>query len=779
MNPKGLARSGLTLFLWSSGSGSRAEALRLAAGQSDRVTERTAEPDRLATPSARSGLAGDFWGGLAAMLVALPSAIAFGVTIYTPLGGTSAAYGALAGILGAAALGLVAAATGGTKRLITTPCAPAAAVMAALAAALAHEGGPVESALLRLSAVGLLGGLFQVLFGLIGIGRLIKYMPYPVVSGYMSGVGLIILTSQIPILLGVPAGTHFWPALSGAGLWNWRAIGVGLVTVAAMVGAPRLTKAVPATILGLAAGGIAYGGFAWADPALRVLAGNSRVIGPLGGGGTDLLGAFAVRLTAIRGLGLADLPVLLVPALTLAVLLSIDTLKTCVVLDTLTRSRHDSNRELLGQGLGNLASAAIGGVPGAGQMGATLVNISSGGSSRRSGLIEGALVLVAFLALGSLIAWVPVAALAGILVVVGVRMIDVGSLHFLKARSTIFDFVVVVSVVVTALAVGLIEASGVGVVLAVVLFIRAQIGSTVVHRKTEGNRIFSRHTRLPAAMAILQRDGGQSVVFELQGSLFFGTADKLYSALEADLKTRRYVILDLRRVQSVDVTAAHVLEQVEDILAERGGFLLFSHIPPRLPSGQDVQRYFDEVGLVRAESRAKIFAELDNALEWVEERLLAEAGFTRPEEQPLELEEIDLFRGRSADTLRALEACMEKRACRNGDRIFGRGDRDDRLYLIRRGSVSIMLPLDETRRRHVGTFGRGNFFGEMAFLDGQPRSADAIALADTDLYALSRKQFDTLAGEHKRMAVHLLEGLARVLAVRLRDANAQLHVLQT
>ncbi len=743
------------------------------------MTKLKSEPDRPATPSSHGDLGGDFWGGLAAMLVALPSAIAFGVTIYTPLGGSYAAYGALAGILGATALGLVAAAMGGTKRLITAPCAPAAAVMAALAIGLMRKGVPIDSALLMLSAVGLLAGLFQVLFGLIGLGRLIKYMPYPVVSGYMSGVGLIILTSQIPILLGAPTGTHFWPALSGIAMWKWQTIGVGFVTVAVMVGAPRLINAVPATILGLAAGVIAYGGFAWADPALRVLAGNSQVIGPLGGGGTGLFSAFAGRLTAIKAMGLADLPALLMPALTLAVLLSIDTLKTCVVLDTLTRSRHDSNRELLGQGLGNLTSAAIGGMPGAGQMGATLVNISSGGNSRRSGLIEGALSLLAFLALGALIAWVPVAALAGILVVVGVRMIDLGSLHFLKARSTIFDFVVVVAVVVTAQAVGLIAASGVGIVLAIVLFIREQIGGSVVHRKTDGNKIFSRQTRLPAAMAILQRDGDQAVIFELQGSLFFGTTDKLYSALESELKTRRYVILDLRRVQSVDVTAAHLLEQVEDILAERGGFLLFSHIPPRLPSGQDVQRYFDEVGLVRAESRAKIFAELDNALEWVEERILAEAEFTRSEEQPLELHEIDLFKERKAETLRALEACMEKRAYKSGEKIFKRGDADDVLYLIRRGAVRIMLQLDETQWRHVGTFGRGNFFGEMAFLDGQARSANAIALTDTELFALSRKQFDALAEEHKRMAINLLEGLARVLAIRLRYANAELHVLQT
>ncbi len=732
-----------------------------------------------ATRSRPVGVGGDFWGGLAAMLVALPSSIAFGVTIYKALGAGYAGYGALAGLLGAVALGIVAAAAGGTERLVTAPCAPAAAVMAALAGSLAAKGVPIGSAFLTLSLVGLLAGVFQVLFGLVGLGRLIKYMPYPVVSGYLSGVGLIILTSQIPVLLGVPRDTRLWPALTRVSLWNGETIGVGLVTILVIAGAPRLTKSVPATILGLAAGAAAYACFAWADPALRVLSGNAQVVGPLGGDVASLAGALGRRLTAVRGMELAGLPALFVPALTLAVLLSIDTLKTCLALDTLTRSRHDSNRELLGQGLGNLASAAIGGMPGSGQMGATLVNVGSGGTTRRSGLFEGALALVAVLALGPLIAWVPVAALAGILAVVGIRMIDFGSLHFLRARSTVLDFFVIVAVVVAAQAVGLVAATGVGVVLAVALFIRGQIGGRVVHRRTEGGRIFSRHTRLPEAMDLLRRHGGETVIFELQGSLFFGTTDQLYTALEPELRTRRYVILDLRRVQSVDVTAAHLFEQVEAILGEHGGFLLFSHVPPRLPSGQDVTRYFREVGLVRAESRAKVFPELDNALEWVEERVLAEAAFTGSNEKPLELHEIGLFRERKPETLQALEARMTKRTCRSGEKIFARGDTDDTLYLIRRGSVRIMLQLDATQWRHVATFGRGNFFGELAFLDGRPRSADAVAETDVDLYALSRREFDALAEEHKRMAIALLEELARVLAMRLRDVNAQLHVLQT
>lgn len=728
--------------------------------------------------AAGSTMTGDLWGGLAAMLVALPSAIAFGVTIYSPLGSVYAAHGAVAGILGATALGLIAAAFGGTRRLITAPCAPAAAVLSALAIDFLHKGMALETVLLLLSVIGMLCGLLQIVAGAIGLGRLIKYMPYPVVSGYLSGVGLYIVASQVPKLLAVPKGVHFWEALASPSLWQWQAMVVGIATIVVMVGAPKLTKSIPAAILGLAGGIAAYFALAVFDHSLLSVSGNAYIIGPLGGSGDGFLDALTGRWASIGGMRMADLLAVIVPALTLTVLLSIDTLKTCVVLDALTRTRHDSNRELIGQGCGNLASALIGGIPGAGTMGATLVNISSGAQTQRSSLIEGALALVAFLLLGSLIAWVPMAALAGILIVVGLRMIDSSSLHFLKSPSTVLDFIVILAVVVTALTVSLIAASGVGIVLAVLLFVREQIGGTVVRRKVHGNQTFSKQVRLPAEMQILEERGDRTVIFELQGSLFFGTTDQLFSALEPELKTCNHVILNMRRIQSLDVTAAHMLEQVEDMLAEHGGVLIFCQIPQNLPSGKDMQQYFDQVGLVRDNRPVKVFGEIDEALEWVEDRILAEAALEREEEQPLELHEIDLFKRRKVESLAALEACMEKRSFKAGEKIFSRGDAGDELFLIRRGAVRIVLPLGDNSKYHLSTFTRGNFFGEMAFLDQDLRSADAIAFSDTELFAISRQRFDAFAEAHKKVASNLFEGLARALAIRLRYTDAELRVLQ-
>lgn len=721
---------------------------------------------------------GDLWGGTAAMLVALPSAIAFGVTIFSALGSRYGAQGAVAGILGTVALGLLAPLFGGTSRLISAPCAPAAAVLSAFAIEHMARNGSAELGLLLLALMGVMAGGLQLLMGGLKLGGLIKYMPYPVVSGYLSGVGMIIIGSQLPRFLGTPKGVNFAEALTSPAHWRWQGMVVGAATIVVMLAAPKATKTIPAPVLGLLAGILTYLLLGVFDPALLTLAGNSFVVGALGGDGGSLFAGFTARWAALGQLDLSVLRDLLFPALTLAVLLSIDTLKTCVVLDALTRTRHQSNQELMGQGLGNLAAGMLGGIPGAGTMGATLVNLSSGAQSRLSGLIEGLAALIAFVLLAGLISWVPVASLSGILLVIGLRMIDRHSLHFLKSRDTIMDFVVIASVVACALSVSLIVASGVGVVLAVLLFIREQVYGSVVRRITSGDQSFSKRVRTRDEMNVLIEHGGRTAVAELQGSLFFGTTSQLFHALENDLKIRKYLILDLRRVQSVDITAAHMLDQIKDMLFERGGMLIFSQIPKRLPNGRDMEKYFDQTGVVRSDRPVRIFGEVDEAMEWVEDRILEEAALAANEETLLELAEIELFRARKPETLAELEENLEVRVIPAGERIFSVGDQGDELFLIRKGTVRIVLPLSDGHGRHIATFGRGAFFGEMAFLDGESRSADAMAFTEAHLYVLSRRAFDVFADNHHKAGLDLMERLAGILAGRLRYTNAELRALE-
>ena len=317
------------------------------------------------TLSVGDNLAGDLWGGLAAMLVALPSSIAFGVLVYSAIGPHYAGAGALAGMLGAATLGVVAPLVSRNGGFITAPCAPAAAVMSGLALQLSATGNFSEGRIVTLLAItALISASCQFLYGVVRAGRLIKYIPYQVVSGYLSGVALIIAVSQLPKMLGLPKGMPLFQGLSAPELWNATGISVGMATILVMVLAPRYTRKIPGAILGLLAGIATYFVMALFNPDLLQREGNPLIIGPITASGS-LLDAVSTRADSLFAITMADFGTVFVTALTLSVLLSIDTLKTGVVLDALSRRRHDSNRELLGQGAANATAFFFGGMPGA------------------------------------------------------------------------------------------------------------------------------------------------------------------------------------------------------------------------------------------------------------------------------------------------------------------------------------------------------------------------------------------------------------------------------
>jgi SulP family sulfate permease len=728
---------------------------------------------------AKDTLTADVWGGLAAMLVALPSAIAFGVAIYAPLGPESAALGAMAGMVGAVLLGVINPLLGGTQRLISAPCAPAAAVMGALAAELVKDREPT-AALLMMTAVALLSGLLQVGYGVVGGGRVIKYIPYPAVSGFLSGVAVLIFVKQLPGLLGVSSGKGLLATLGAPEAFRMPSVVVGLVTIAGVFLAPKLIRGVPAPIVGLAAGVAAYFALSLQNPALRTIADNPLVVGRVEVSLGSLSSGMQQRGSALAGFQLADVASLLVPALTLSALLSIDTLKTGVIVDAMTRSRSDSNKELRAQGVGNVVTALFGGVPGAGTMGATLVNVTSGGKTRLSGVLEGVFCLVAFVALRSVVAWIPIAALSGILIVIAIRMLDTKSFRLLKNRSTLPDFAVIATVVLVAVSVGLIQASAVGFGLAILLFAREHMSASVMRRRVSGHQLSSKQRRMPQEVELLEAHGSQTTVCELQGNLFFGTTDQLFSELAEDLKEKRFIVLDMRRVHSVDFTAARLLDQMDVQLEEHGGHLVLSGIPAALPTGRDIRAYLADLQIGKDSGGIEMFDDLDAALEWVEDQILEK---TMPERRAsasaLDLAGLDLFDDLERHgLLDEVSDCVEARSFQAGDTIFDKGDTGDELFVIRRGSVRILLPLEAGRTLHVASFGRNNFFGEMAFLDRGTRSARAIALTDTELFVLSRARFDELSRKKPVVGVKVFARLARALALRLRRTDAEVTALQ-
>ncbi len=729
-----------------------------------------------------ASLSGDVWGGLAAMLVALPSAMAFGMLAYTVIGPEYAGAGALAGIFGAAALGIVASIVGKTGGLISAPCAPAAAVLSAMVTGLRvhYPGSVIDSASIFsiMALTVLLASVLQIMYGALGGGSLIKFIPYPVVSGYLSSIGVLLALGQIPKLFGLPEGTQLIKGLVTPELWKWEGLAVGVVTIVLMNAAPRLTKKVPAAIIGLCGGIVSYFVFALFSAKLLVLHNNPLVIGEIQEPGS-FLEAIGGRATSLFSMTTASVEMIIIPALTLSILLSIDTLKTCVSLDTVTRSRHNSDRELIGQGIGNMVSSLVGGMPGAGTMGPTMVNVTSGGRTPRSGIIEGSFVLLVLFLLSRVIAWVPIGALAGILLVIAWRMFDKSIFRLMRYPAGRLDFAVIAVVILVAVTVDLIAATGVGVALAILLFIRDQALSSVVKRKYYLNQVSSKTRRLSSQREVLNRLGDQGVFCELQGNLFFGTADQLFSQLEADLRTRRFVLLDMRRVKSMDSTAAHIFEQMNAQLTERGGQLLFSGVPSGLLEERNLDHYLVRNGVAGKGSGVMISETLDGALEWIEERILEMAGVDKKsEESLLDLEGFDLFKGLDDGILNELSKCVAERSLTQGEKAFSAGDPGDEIFLLRRGSVSVMLPLEGGKRHYLATIGRGDFFGELSFLDRNVRSADVEAKVPTDLYVLSRGSFNERLRSNPTVGLQVFASLAFSIADRLRQADAELRVLE-
>ncbi len=733
-----------------------------------------------------TNLKGDIVGGISATFLALPSAIAFGFIIYAPLIVAApielrplfSGMAAIGGIVGTIAMGLFTPLTGSTKRLISAPGIPAAAVLSVFVAELIKKGNvPLEFIPVYITLVGLFAGVLQLIIGNLGGGKFIKYIPYPVVSGYLNGVSILIIFGQLPKFFGMPKGTKLINSFFLIDQWRWESIIIGLITIIVMFFASKFVKSIPIVIIALLAGFLTYFAISVIHPNLLSLDNNNLVIGNISASSSDLFNIIKNRWALLAQIDINSIGVIITPVITLSIILSINTLNACLSLDTTSEKRHNSQKELTGQGIGNIISALICGIPGAGAMSATTVNIKSGGKTQLSGFFVGVTSLIAFLLLGKLIGWIPLAALAGILIFLAIRMIDTKSFLLLKNKSTVLDFIVMILVVIAALNLSLIAAAGVGIALSIFLYIREQMRTSVIRRMLFGSEFLSKKIRIQQEIKILEEKGKQTVILELQGQLFFGTTDQLYSVLEAHYSYCKYVIMDMRRVQSVDYTSVKMLLQILARLKRNNGFLIFTSIPLSLPTGQKLREYFEDLGLYETES-LKLFDTLDFALEWVEDEILKEENISVTDDKVLNLNELELFEGLHPDILSVLNDCMVEKQYNINEIIFKTGGNSDEIFFVRQGTVKIFLTLNDGKQYHLLTIGKGGIFGEMAFIDKSKRSADALALSNLHLYTFSRKKFEEIQQKYPEISGLFFEKLAFLVANRLRRSNIELTVFQ-
>ena len=491
---------------------------------------------------------GDLTGGITSAVVTLPLTLAFGV---------ASGLGAAAGLYGAIAVGFFAAVFGGTRAQLSAPTPPTTVAMAVILTSHASNLGEAM-------AVVILGGLFQVLMGISGIGRFVAYTPYVVVSGFMSGVGIIMITTQILPILGAPAvpgGTvgaiRALPAAVDD--INLSAVIITAATLSLVLVWPhRLARFVPAPLPAMVA--VTLLGVLWLN--------DAPVIGPVPAGLPD------VRLPRPFADFLAGI---LQPAIILALLSSVNSLLASLVSDSLTGARHNPNRELVGQGIGNMTAGLFGGLHGAGSIMGTAINIRAGGRTRVSGALSAMILLVVLLSLSQYVELVPRAVLAGLLLKIGWDFIDWHLLtHAHRIRRE--DLVVLLITLSLTVLVDLMTGMAIGLITAGMVHARQL-------ERLEMDNVMS--VPLPDPMSFPDRkeasEGGLNRapvgLVTLRGRFTVASSHKLVGAISEDIRDHEVIILDFSEATYLDDSAAMVIKQLMDVAREEQTELIVVGVP--------------------------------------------------------------------------------------------------------------------------------------------------------------------------------------------------------
>ena len=570
-----------------------------------------------------SNIKGDAFGGITAGVVALPLALAFGV---------SSGLGPSAGLYGAIFISFFAALFGGTNTQISGPTAPMTAVsMVVIASIVVASDGDVNKALPSILMVFFLAGLIQVGLGLVGVGKYIKYIPYPVVSGFMTAIGVIILLTQILPSLGYSPKedmeyvNQFKPQAeeiilenilkeeAGEGLLvledfketirragniteadilresktlaakyasgtigavkvmpralrniNWLELLLSLGTIIIIFGFKKISKAVPSTLVALIAmSGIAIGFGLDYKPIEQIPEGLP-----------------VPKLEMFSHFNLDSISPYIFSALTLALLGAIDSLLTSIVADNMTKTKHKPNRELVGQGIGNSIAAVFGGIPGAGATIRTVVNINAGGKTRLSGMIAGVLLLFILLALGPIASKIPAAVLSGILITVGIGVMDYKGLKaipilpkdiFLGPVKLSSEVLIMIIVLLLSTFWDLIFAVGIGLLISCLMFMKL-IGDLTAERSEVGPL---KEEAWPDEIDFPKNLKDKVFIKHIKGPLFFGSTsefEQLYKQIPEGAKT---VVIRLSRMQYMDQTGLYVMEDTLQDLRVRGVDVIF------------------------------------------------------------------------------------------------------------------------------------------------------------------------------------------------------------
>lgn len=603
---------------------------------------------------------GDIFGGITAGIVALPLALAFGV---------SSGLGPSAGLYGAIFVSFFAALFGGTSTQISGPTAPMTAVsMVVIAGIIATYKGDVSNALPVILMVFLIAGLMQIGLGIAGLGKYIRYIPYPVVSGFMTAIGVIILITQILPAVGyypkedIEFVNQFKPyaeevildkileeeagdgilvledfkqtilqaeritttqilkesqtlaATDASGVIgalkimpramkniNWLEFLLAMGTIIIIYGFKRITTAVPSTLI-----------------ALLSMSGIAIIFGldyrPI----EEIPNGLPIpNFSIITEFSLASISPYIFMAVTLALLGAIDSLLTSVVADNMTKTKHKPNKELIGQGIGNSIAAFFGGIPGAGATIRTVVNIKAGGKTKLSGMVAGLLLLVILLLLGPIASKIPAAVLAGILITVGIGVMDYKGLKAIPNMPKA-EVIILIVVLVLSSVWNLVYAVGIGLVIASLMFMK-KIGDVTAEHSSLTS--FDRSKAWPDELSIPKEVGSSIFIKHIRGPLFFGSTDYFQELVKQIPEESRAIIIRMSRMPYMDQTGLYAIEDALVELEKMNKVVLLVGIPKQ-------PRYMlERINIIPdLVSKDHLFNNFDECLDWLKCNLLCKTN---------------------------------------------------------------------------------------------------------------------------------------------------------
>ena len=733
-----------------------------------------------------AALGSDAVGGMTAAVLTVPMSMGLGALAVHGLGERYVAYGMLGALYSALIVPVVAVLLGARTITAYAPRSVVASLIGSLVVQRLVQADPAlvdlddtRGTLTLLLFVLLLAGVFQALFGALRLGTFVRYIPSPVMAGFQNAAAILILVSQVPPLLGVSGTVSLLDVASWIGQARPLTLGIGLLTALTMWQGRRVSTRIPPVVLGLAVGTGAY--------YLVAIAGHAGALGPTMGGmpSTVLTSSYLPDLAALfRGGGWSLQLSLVAAAFSLAIVASLDALLCAKTAEAMTGQRTRGNAELVRLGVGNAVTACFGGIFSGVNLSATAAAQRAGAKTSASVLASALCVLLAILFFAPALGYLPRAVIAGMLIVIGVQLFDPWTLQVVRRMATrevvdsrrmTLDLAVTTLVATLAIAVDLVVAVAVGVTVAVLFFL-LKMSKTVVRRAYHGDVVHSRKTRPPRLTEILQTQGRRILVLELEGPIFFGTAEDLAHRIDAARAEVAYVVLDLKRVNEVDTTGGRILLQIHRRLQGEGRQLALSHVL----GGEPVGDILADMGVIRALTRDRVFVDTDRALEWAEDQLIVRALGAPKDDDEYPLEHLDMLVDLGKAERDVLGASLVRRSYRKGDVVFREGDEGRDLYIIARGTASVRIRLaGENREKRLATFSAGTVFGELALLDAGPRSATVQADEDLICYVLTDAAFAALTREHQAVAIKLLASLGRELGRRLRRANQTIYQLET